>query len=43
MKRNLNQVSQLRYRIQRYQAMGNGAMCQSLNLQLRRLMAAQTN
>lgn len=41
MKREMNAISELRYRIKRYQAMGNGSMCQSLNLQLRRLLAAQ--
>lgn len=29
----------LQYRIKRYQAMGNGAMCQTLNFQLHRLQA----
>ena len=41
MNRELNPIMELRYRIKRYQAMGNGTMCQSLNLKLRRLMAAQ--
>lgn len=31
----------LRYSIQRYQKMGNGAMCQHLYAQLRRLQTAQ--
>lgn len=41
MNREMNPIMELRYRIKRYQAMGNGTMCQSLNLKLRRLMAAQ--
>ena len=31
MKKNANEIFMLQYRIKRYQAMGNGAMCQTLN------------
>ena len=41
MKREMNAIDELRYRIKRYQSMGNGSMCQSLNLKLRRIMAAE--
>lgn len=33
-------IDQLRYRIDRYRAMGNGTMCQNLISELRRLNAA---
>lgn len=33
-----NQIRDLKYRIKRYQAMGNGVMCQSLNKELLRVM-----
>lgn len=40
-------IVMLKYRIQRYQAMGNGAMCQNLISELNKLqaqtMAAQAN
>ena len=40
-------IIMLKYRIQRYQAMGNGAMCQNLISELNKLqgqtMAAQAN
>jgi hypothetical protein len=39
MKREIREFEELRYRISRYQAMGNGAMCQHLNMKLRKLMA----
>lgn len=40
MKKNANEkIMMLQYRIKRYQAMGNGAMCQHLNMKLRKLMA----
>ena len=36
MKKNANEkIMMLQYRIKRYQAMGNGAMCQTLNGKLR--------
>ncbi|MDY5814367.1 MAG: hypothetical protein SPJ97_07600 [Bacteroides sp.] len=42
MKKNANEkVSMLLYRIKRYQSMGNGIMCQSLNGQLQKLLAQQ--
>lgn len=31
----------LQYRIKRYQAMGNGAMCQALNGKLQKLLTKQ--
>ena len=31
MKKNANEIFMLQYRIKRYQAMGNGTMCQALN------------
>lgn len=36
---NTNEVIRLRYRIARYQRMGNGTMCQKLRQQLRALGA----
>lgn len=33
-------IVMLQYRIQRYQAMGNGAMCQNLTNELNRLQAS---
>lgn len=41
MKKNLNEILMLRYRIQRYQAMRNGTMCQALNGQLQKLLTQQ--
>ncbi len=41
MKKNVNEVIMLQYRIKRYQAMGNGAMCQALNGKLQKLLAKQ--
>lgn len=38
---NSNEIMMLQYRIKRYQAMGNGTMCQQLNLQLQKLLAKQ--
>ena len=41
MKKNANEkIMMLQYRIKRYQAMGNGAMCQ-LNGKLQKLLAKQ--
>ena len=31
MKKNANEIFMLQYQIKRYQAMGNGTMCQTLN------------
>jgi len=39
MKMNANEIMMLQYRIKRYQAMGNGIMCQLLNGKLQKLMA----
>ncbi len=42
-KMNMNEkktIDQLRYRIKRYHEMGNGPMCQDLNIELRQLLAA---
>lgn len=42
MKKKVNEkIMMLQYRIQRYQAMGNGAMCQALNSQLQKLLSKQ--
>lgn len=41
MKENVNEIVMLQYRIKRYQAMGNGAMCQALNSKLKKLLARQ--
>lgn len=38
MKKNANTISMLRYRIDRYQRMGNGAMCQTLKSKLQKLI-----
>ena len=39
MKKNANEIFMLQYRIKRYQAMGNGTMCQALNGNLPKLLA----
>lgn len=36
--RELNVIEMLKYQLQRYQATGNGSMCQALNAKIRRLM-----
>ena len=41
MKKNANEIFRLQYRIKRYQAMGNGAMCQTVNGKLQKLLAKQ--
>ena len=41
MKNNANEIFMLQYRIKRYQAMGNGTMCQTLNGKLQKLLAKQ--
>ena len=41
MEKYASEILMLQYRIKRYQAMRNGAMCQTLNGQLQRLMAKQ--
>ena len=41
MKKNANEIFMLQYRIKRYQAMGNGTMCQTLNGKLQKLLAKQ--
>ena len=43
MKKNANEIFMLQYRIKRYQAMGNGAMCQTLNGRLQKLLAKQAS
>lgn len=43
MKKNENEkIAMLQYRIKRYQAMGNGTMCQALNGKLQKLLLEQT-
>ena len=41
MKKNENEIFMLQYRIKRYQALGNGTMCQTLNGKLQKLLAKQ--
>lgn len=41
MKKNANEIFMLQYQIKRYQAMGNGTMCQTLNGKLQKLLAKQ--
>ena len=41
MKKNANEIFMLQYRIKRYQAMGNGTMCKTLNGKLQKLLAKQ--
>ena len=42
MKKNAKEkMMMLQYRIKRYQAMGNGAMCQTLNGKLQKLLSQQ--
>lgn len=43
MKKNENEIFMLQYRIKRYQAMGNGTMCQALNGKLQKLLAKQAH
>ena len=43
MKKNENEIFMLQYRIKRYQAMGNGTMCQTLNGRLQKLLAKQAS
>ena len=38
-----NEILKLQYRIKRYQAMRNGAMCQLLNGKLQKLLAQQAS
>jgi len=42
MTKNANTISMLKYRIDRYQRMGNGIMCQVLKSKLERLLDQQT-
>ena len=41
MKTMMNEIQMLEYRIKRYQAMRNGAMCQTLNGQLQKMRNQQ--
>lgn len=41
MEKNANEIMMLQYQIKRYQAMRNGAMCQTLNGKLQKLLAKQ--
>ena len=36
-----NEILKLQYQIRRYQAMGNGVMCQALNSRLHKLLDKQ--
>lgn len=40
-KNDLQKIAMLQYRIQRYQSMRNGAMCQTLNAELQKLLNKQ--
>lgn len=42
MRTDVNEIMKLRYRIQRYHLMRNGAMCQLLNGRLQKLLAEQS-
>lgn len=42
MKKNANEIFMLQYQIKRYQARGNGTMCQTLNGKLQKLLAKQS-
>lgn len=39
----LNLIAMLQYQIQRYQATGNGTMCQLLNAKLRKLLSGEAD
>ena len=41
MKKDVNELMMLQYRIKRYQSMRNGAMCQALSGKLQKLLAKQ--
>lgn len=41
MKKDVNEIMMLQYRIKRYQSMRNGAMCQALSGKLQKLLAKQ--
>lgn len=43
MNKTMNEIFMLRYRIKRYQSMGNGPMCQALNGRLQKLLAQQAS
>ena len=43
MNKTMNEIFMLRYRIKRYQSMGNGPMCQALTRYLRVLLAQQAS
>lgn len=43
MKKEKNAIADLKYRIQRYQRMGNGTACQELMMQLQKLQIAGVN
>jgi len=42
MKKNMNEIELLQYRLKRYQAMRNGAMCQMINGKIQKLLSKQT-
>jgi len=41
MKKRIDEITMLQYQIKRYQAAGKGAMCQSLNARLQKLIKQQ--
>lgn len=41
MKKDVNEIMMLQYRIKRYQSMRNGAMCQALSGKFQKLLAKQ--
>ncbi len=42
MKKSMNEIEMLQYRLKRYQAMRNGAMCQMINGKIQKLLSRQT-
>ncbi len=42
MKKSMNEIEMLQYRLKRYQAMRNGAMCQMINGKIQKLLSMQT-
>lgn len=42
-KNNENLIAKLQYQLQRYKIMGNGAICQTLNSKIQKLIAQQND
>lgn len=43
MTKDMKKITELRYRIARHRRMGNGAVCQSLSAELRKLLMDRTD